>query len=145
MQTSVCWSKAGTEILIGVLNQSGIIMIGDILCESYSDTSAIMMSFINLCEFQDFIHNREHNADYGLRIENNLQVVYKEKTQVLMRRLLMYLRRCRFTIRCHRRRLLLEVCMITLPGNQQNGLALLFNDTYGGIMREYIAPFTLNF
>ncbi len=129
------------HLMIRRLPQSGTLMIDDILCESDSDTSTIIMSFIDLYKFHDFIHKRERKEDYGLRIENNLQVLYKEKTQVLMRRLMMYLRRCYFTIRCRRRRLLREVCMITLSGN---GLASLFNDTYGGIMREYIVPLVLH-
>jgi hypothetical protein len=59
-----------------------------------------------------------------------------------------FLLQCLFKVRCHRRRMLLLACMITLPRldkdcKESGGAALtlgsLFNDPFGGIMRQYVA------
>ena len=74
---------------------------------------------------------------------------FTTRTQFLIRRLQMYLKRCLFKVRCHRRHMLLLACMITHPrinaatkesSDASITLAAMFNDPFGGIMRQFIAP-----
>jgi hypothetical protein len=84
-----------------------------------------------------------------VRKHDTFTLRFSTKTQFLIRRLQMYFKRCIFKVRCHRRHMLLLACMITHPRINASSkessdasitLAAMFNDPFGGIMRQFIAP-----
>lgn len=75
--------------------------------------------------------------------------VYSRKFDAIMR-LQRFCRRCPYLIRRrnHRRELLLAACLISRQSGDAEAspafhLGSLFNDGFGGIMREYVAPMVL--
>lgn len=99
---------------------------------------------------KEFVISEENNQEpitIALRNHDKFTVSFKVNTQFKIRRLQMYFKRCIFKMRCHRRRMLLLACMISHPrigadskGNSGLTLASLFNDPFGGIMRQFVAP-----
>ena len=88
------------------------------------------------------------------RAHDKFELFFMVEVQFKIRMVQMFLRRCMFKVRCNRRRMLLMACMITLPrlskaSKETSGagvtLASLFNDPFGGIMRQYVAQHVTRF